>query len=100
MKVLIELSASKNNKVDLKLNFIYTYTTMNIKDQIVPFKEFRLNAPKYIKALEAGASFLVMKRSRPAFRLEPVFEVWETIGDFSKLRGGGISAKKLAKALQ
>lgn len=70
------------------------------KEQIVPFKEFRLNAPKYIKALENGASFLVMKRSRPAFRLEPVSEVWETIGDFSKMKAGGVSAKKLIQALK
>ena len=70
------------------------------KEQIVPFKEFRLNAPKYIKMLEGGASFLVIKRSRPAFRLEPVSEVWETIGDFSSVRGGGVSAKKLLQALK
>ena len=70
------------------------------KEQILPFKEFRLNAPKYIKALDGGASFLIMKRSRPAFRLEPVSEIWENIGDFSTLRGGGISAKKLLQALK
>ena len=70
------------------------------KEQIVPFKEFRLNALKYITALEKGQSFLVIKRSRPVFRLEPIGEMWETIGDFSSVRGGGISAKKLLKALK
>ena len=70
------------------------------KEQIVPFKEFRLNALKYITALEKGQSFLVIKRSRPVFRLEPIGDVWETIGDFSSLRGGGVSAKKLLNALK
>ncbi len=73
---------------------------MTTKEQIVPFKEFRLNAKKYIDALEKGASFLVVKRSRPVFRLEPVEEVWETIGDFRSMPGGGISAKKLAAILR
>jgi len=73
---------------------------MIIKEQIVGLKEFRLNADKYIKALEKGKSFLVMKRSRPAFRLEPVDEVWETIGDFSSMRGGGVDARKLMKILK
>ncbi len=70
-----------------------------LQDHIVPFKEFRLNAERYIDALAEGKSFLVMKRSRPIFRLEPVEEVWETIGDFSGERGGGVSAKALLKAL-
>lgn len=75
-------------------------TKMTTKEQIVPFKEFRLNAGKYITALEKGASFLIMKRSRPVFRLEPVDEVWETVGDFSTMKGGGVSAKALLKALK
>jgi hypothetical protein len=49
--------------------------------------------------MEKGASFLVVKRSRPVFRLEPIDEVWETIGDFSELKKGGISAKELALLL-
>ena len=73
---------------------------MSTTEHIVPFKEFRLNAGKYIDALEKGARFLVVKRSRPAFRLEPVDEVWETIGDFSKMPKGGVSAKVLLKALK
>lgn len=75
-------------------------STKIIKEQIVPFKEFRMNAGKYITAMEKGASFLVVKRSRPVFRLEPVEEVWETIGDFSSMKGGGISAKELLKLLK
>ena len=75
-------------------------TKMTLKEQIIPFKEFRLNAAKYIDALSKGQSFLVMKRSRPVFRLEPVEEMWETIGDFSTRSGGGIPAKELLKYLR
>jgi hypothetical protein len=41
-----------------------------------------------------------VKRSRPVFRLEPVEEVWENIGDFSTLKDGGISARQLLKLLK
>lgn len=75
-------------------------TKVSLKETIVPFKEFRLNSGKYIDALAKGQSFLVVKRSRPVFRLEPVDEVWETIGDFSKMPGGGISGNKLIKAIE
>ncbi len=75
-------------------------TKIPAKEQIVAFKDFRLNALKYLSLLEKGSSFLVVKRSRPAFRLEPVDEVWEQIGDFSSLSKGGVSGKTLLKALK
>lgn len=74
--------------------------TITHKEQIVTFKDFRLDAQKYIDAIGKGASFLVMKRSRPVFRMEPVGEQWETIGDFTSMKGGGVSAKKLLKILR
>ena len=65
-------------------------------NNIIPFKDFRLNAEKYIKALEKGMSFVVVKRSKAIFRLEPVGEKWETLIDFTN--GGknkGIEVGKL-----
>jgi len=59
-----------------------TLTHNNINN-IIPFKDFRLNAEKYIKALEKGMSFVVVKRSKAIFRLEPVGEKWETLIDFT-----------------
>ena len=70
------------------------------KDTIIALKEFRLNAQKYIDASSKGHSFIVVKRSHPVFRIEPVKEQWETIADFSALSGGGISAKKLLRTLR
>ena len=70
------------------------------KNNIIALKEFRLNAQKYINASAKGHSFIVVKRSHPVFRIEPMEEEWETITDFSSLPGGGISAKKLLAALR
>ncbi|MCX6068476.1 MAG: type II toxin-antitoxin system prevent-host-death family antitoxin [Chloroflexi bacterium] len=65
---------------------------------IIALKEFRLNAQKYIDASEKGHSFIVVKRSRPVFRIEPIAEQWETIADFSDI--GGIPINKFLKALR
>ena len=74
---------------------ISTKTHIN---NIVPFKEFRLNAEKYINALEKGMSFVVVKRSKPIFRLEPVGESWETLIDFTD--GGKKSGMPIDKFLE
>lgn len=71
-------------------------TTKNI----IALKEFRLNAQKYIDASAKGHSFIVVKRSKPVFRIEPVEEAWETIADFSTLKNGGIDANKVLTALR
>ena len=71
-----------------------------IKSNIIALKEFRLNAQKYIDASSKGHSFVVVKRSHPVFRIEPVQEKWETVADFSSLPDGGIPAKKLLVALR
>ncbi len=73
---------------------------MTIKTNIIALKEFRLNAQKYIDASAKGHSFIVVKRSHPVFRIEPMEETWETVADFSPLSGGGISAKKLLTVLR
>lgn len=73
---------------------------MTTKTNIIALKEFRLNAQKYIDASAKGHSFIVVKRSHPVFRIEPVEEIWETVADFSSMPGGGISAKKLLTALR
>lgn len=59
-----------------------TFTKTGINN-IIPFKDFRVNSDKYIKALSKGMSFVVVKRSKPIFRLEPMGESWETLIDFT-----------------
>lgn len=70
-------------------------------NNIIPFKDFRVNAEKYIKALEKGMSFVVVKRSKAIFRLEPMGEKWETLIDFTN--GGktkGIKIEKLISIME
>ncbi len=63
-------------------------------------KDFRLNAQSYISKVAKGESFIVVKRSRPAFRMEPIEEQWETVIDFRDMPGGGIPAEDLQKRLR
>ncbi len=76
---------------------------------LISIKEFRETLSNVADAVAQGESFLVMRHSRPAFKVEPLEEEeealdmpgWKTIADFTE--GGkkkGISAKKLLKAMQ
>lgn len=70
-------------------------------DNVIGLKEFRENLGEYEKLVQAGRSFVVMKRSRPIFTVSPVDEDgWETVIDFTKFRRGGIPAGELIKILE
>ena len=79
---------------------------MATKSSIIGFKEFRENSDKYINAVALGKSFTIVRRSKPILKISsPVDEMgddgnWETLADFSKMPGGGISAEKLLRALK
>ncbi len=66
---------------------------------IIALKEFRTNTQKYLDAVESGQDFIVVKRSRPAFRLMPVESEWETAVDFTGIDPVGVSARDLLTAL-
>ncbi len=71
---------------------------------IVGLKELRENAEVYIREIEKGRSFLVMRRSKPIFKITPVDEWgdegnWETIIDFTKIKKGGVPIEDVLKAL-
>ena len=70
--------------------------------KIVNLKELRENMATYADRVEKGDSFVVMKRSKPLFRISPVDEEedWETVIDFTKYRKGGMPAKEVIKALE
>jgi prevent-host-death family protein len=57
---------------------------------IIALKDLRLNTQRYLDAVQKGESFVVVKRSRPAFRMEPIEEQWETVADYTDLPGGGL----------
>ena len=73
-----------------------------MKTHILGLKELRGNMQKYASLIEKGQSFIVVKRSKPLFKISSVDEddgLWETVVDFTKIRKGGISAKELLASL-
>ena len=76
-----------------------------MKIQILGLKELRENMQKYATRVKKGESFVVVKKSRPLFKISSVDEdedegLWETVIDFTKIRKGGISAKELLAKLK
>jgi prevent-host-death family protein len=67
---------------------------------IIALKDFRLHTQSYISKVAKGESFVVVKRSRPAFRLEPIADQWETVVDFTKINKSGVDAKEILSALE
>ena len=47
---------------------------------------------KYAKKVQSGHSFVVMKHSKPLFKITPVDkdERWEEAVDFTKVKRGGV----------
>jgi len=72
-----------------------------IKDNLITVKELRQDLPTIINKVHRGGEFLVLKKSRPVFRLSPpdADEAWETVIDFTKFKKGGIKISELLKAL-
>lgn len=78
---------------------------MNKRTNIIGFKEFRLNADKYINAVRRGKFFTVVRRSTPVFNITPVDEwgdegVWESVVDFRDKKGKGMKTEELLKILK
>ncbi len=69
-------------------------------DQFVNLKELRENVAKYATRVAKGDSFVVMKRSKPLFKISPVDDGWETVIDFTQYRKGGIAAEDLLTKLR
>lgn len=74
------------------------------KNQIIGLKELRLNTEKYITRLGKGESFIVVKRSKPVFRVVPMDEdddsLWETVVDFTKINKRGVPIEDVLKSLK
>jgi len=70
-------------------------------NNLVNLKELRENVTKYANRVAKGDSFIVMKRSKPLFKISPIDEDgWETIIDFTKFRKGGMPVYEVIKALK
>lgn len=73
-----------------------------MKIHILGLKELRENMQKYASLVERGKSFIIVKKSKPLFKISSLDEdegLWETVIDFTKIKRGGISAKELLARL-
>ena len=70
-------------------------------ESLIALKDLRLNMDKYTAAVKAGKSFIVLKQSKPIFKLSPVDEDarWEEAVNFTKIKKGGVDIDELLKAL-
>lgn len=75
---------------------------LNPNQSIVGLKELRENINAYINAVKKGRSFIVVKKSKPVFKISSLAEAdesWEPIIDFTKIRKGGIGINQLLSRL-
>ena len=73
-----------------------------MKTYILGLKELRENMQKYASLVEKGQSFIIVKKSKPVFKIVPPEseEQWETVADFTKINKNGVPAKEILKALR
>ena len=69
---------------------------------IIGLKELRGNMNNWINQIQKGRSFLVVRKSRPVFKIVPpeTEEQWETVVDFMAINKNGVSAKKVLTELR
>ena len=71
-------------------------------DKIIGLRDLRENLPAYAEEVSRGASCVVVKKSKPLFRISPIEEdesIWEEVIDFTKIRKGGIGITELLSKL-
>jgi prevent-host-death family protein len=68
---------------------------------IIGLRELRNNVGEYAKAVAKGESFIVVKQSKPIFKISPVDEEenWETVIDFTKIKKGGVPIEDIVAAI-
>ena len=74
-----------------------------MKNSVIGLKELRENADIFISQVGKGRSFVVVRRSKPIFKISPPDEsddLWEKVVDFTKIYKDGIPARQLLKKLK
>ena len=71
-------------------------------DKIIGLKDLRENMGLYSSAVQKGASFVVVRKSKPLFKIAPVDDggEWEVAADFTRINKNGVSAEKILKSLR
>ncbi|KKP37339.1 hypothetical protein A2483_02105 [Candidatus Peregrinibacteria bacterium RIFOXYC2_FULL_33_13] len=73
--------------------------------KIIPIKEFRKNLSHYTDFVQQGNTLIVIRRSKPAFKIIPLTEdekegKWKTLIDFTEDYPDGIPAEILLKKIE
>lgn len=69
-------------------------------EKLIGLKEFRENVESFTKQINQGQSFIVLKKSKPVFKVSPIDEGgWEEVIDFTKLKKGGVKIEDLLARL-
>ena len=91
-KELNEEGVAKGNIKSIK------YKTM---PNIIGLRELRENVSQYAEQVAKGKSFVVVKQSKPLFKISPVDEEenWETVIDFTKIKKGGVAVEDIVAAI-
>ncbi len=73
----------------------------NSMHNIIGLKDLRENMEDYAQKVQKGTSFVVMKRSKPLFRISPVEveDKWEAVVDFDAIQRGGVPIDEVLKYL-
>lgn len=73
---------------------------------IIGLKEFRENVESYAKKVKKGDYFIIVRRSKPLFKIVPLEHEeeddgrWETVIDFTKIRKGGVPIEQIIEAIK
>jgi prevent-host-death family protein len=73
--------------------------------KIIGLKDLRENMESYITQVGKGRSFVVVRKSRPVFKVTPIDEwgdegIWESVIDFTKIKKGGVLADEVIASLK
>ena len=68
---------------------------------MIALKDLRLNMDKYATKVRDGESFIVLKQSKPIFKIVPLNneEKWEEVINFAKIKKGGVDVDELLSYL-
>ncbi len=73
-----------------------------MKNSIVGLKNLRNNIDAYITQVDKGRSFIVVRKSKPVFKISPPDEadgLWESVIDFTKIKKGGVGVDDILSRL-
>ena len=70
-------------------------------ENIIGLKELRQNMPIFTKNVQRGQSYIVVKQSKPLFKIVPLAEEgqWEEVIDFTAVKKGGVKLEELLARL-